>query len=436
MRPEAHSSPGRLPNRLRKEPLIRVCPPKCNVSSHGDCSNPGKRPVIDANHTEPLEKIREWIVQGGNVGLSLSNDLVAIDVDSFVLEERTEAILPATFTTQTGTGSHRIYRCANWAENRQLTSDGSALGSIRSDGWQVVIPPSTHPGTGNRYQVACDRPIVAIEPDDLRRLIAAVSDDAAPIQPPRRGCTGADIPAGYPEYDREPIALKRLIDQQARLDISAVDWYGDRSQMDWLLCKCMAEVGASLNAIISTMDRYRPSDTKWQQRNHDYRQYTAVHAVQAAVADPYVEFEPPADMAHPEAERRKTEEPGHSRALQGGESMPDFTDKDEVVIQEASETGDNFRKLVLVEGHDRDEDRRFEYVALKKGFLRDGETDDGQTVKFEQVTDSASLGSPEYLGDLIQGLAELHERVNEEPVENVLNRLDEWPAEAKVEAEN
>lgn len=90
--------------------------------------------------------------------------------------------------------------------------------------------------------------------------------------------------------------------------------------------------------------------------------------------------------------------------------MPEFTDMLEATILEGSEEGDSFKKVVLVEGDDNGD--TFEYVALKKGPIQTATTTDGEEVMVENVQDSVSLGSPEYLGELIDGLEALQDKIN------------------------
>ena len=91
--------------------------------------------------------------------------------------------------------------------------------------------------------------------------------------------------------------------------------------------------------------------------------------------------------------------------------MTEFNDKLAVSVQEGNEEGDSFKKVVLVEGSDGDD--TFEFVSLKKGQIQEAQTTGGDTVIVENVSDSVSLGSPEYLDDLIEGLQELNDEIND-----------------------
>jgi hypothetical protein len=136
------------------------------------------------------------------------------------------------------------------------------------------------------------------------------------------------------------------------------------------------------------------------------------NAIVAAVNDPHVEFSQTGDMDLDRSESRKTEESDMGRTLEGGENnMPEFTDKLSVPVLEGSEDGDSFKKISLVEGRDGDE--TFEYLALKKGRVQEVQTTDGETVLAESVSDSVSLGSPDYIDGLVEGLEEMQEQLDD-----------------------
>jgi hypothetical protein len=152
-----------IPERLRGEPLIRLQPGS-------------KEPVRDAYAVEDVERIADWIEDGGNVGVSLQGDLAVIDVDS---REMAAACveLPRTFVVGTGGGgTHLYFRCDGWSENKQFTAGGEDLGSIRTDGWQVACPPSVHP-TGERYQVRRDREIATVEVGEIEAVVESIGGE-------------------------------------------------------------------------------------------------------------------------------------------------------------------------------------------------------------------------------------------------------------------
>ncbi len=161
---------------LRSEPLIRVKPES-------------KEPVVDAYAIEPTERVAEWVLSGGNAGLALAEtDVVVVDIDGAETAQTVAETLPESFTVKTSNGWHRYYRCAEWDRNTEL-----AEGSIRSDGWMVVVPPSKHPD-GVRYSVVNDEPIAEVAEEALERLIPASERDPDPPAPSsRRSVDSGDL---------------------------------------------------------------------------------------------------------------------------------------------------------------------------------------------------------------------------------------------------
>ena len=156
-----------IPEQLLPEPLIRLEPGS-------------KEPVVDAYEVESVETVREWVRTGGNVGVSLKDDLVVLDIDSekmqYVVEE--EVGFPETFSVLSGSwsGHHEYFRCPDWDANKQFSDDSEDVGSIRSTGWQVAAPPSTHP-SGSRYRVLHDAPIREVGPERFAELVDALNLD-------------------------------------------------------------------------------------------------------------------------------------------------------------------------------------------------------------------------------------------------------------------
>jgi len=126
----------RIPPVLRDEPLIRVKPKS-------------KEPVVDSYAVEPTEDVAEWVAEGGNAAICLAESpYVVVDVDTVEVAKALGQTLPKSFIVLTGSGwVHCYYRCPEWDRNVELGG-----GSIRSDGWIAVIPPSRHPD-GGRYKV-------------------------------------------------------------------------------------------------------------------------------------------------------------------------------------------------------------------------------------------------------------------------------------------
>ena len=92
------------------------------------------------------------------------------------------------------------------------------------------------------------------------------------------------------------------------------------------------------------------------------------------------------------------------------EEAPEFAVKERVSILEAEDDGDSFRDVTLVEGNDDGD--TFEFVQLRKGQVETQETLDHGEQLVLNVYDMESLGSPQYLDDLIEGLTELNTNLN------------------------
>jgi len=89
--------------------------------------------------------------------------------------------------------------------------------------------------------------------------------------------------------------------------------------------------------------------------------------------------------------------------------MTEFTDKAQARIDPATDIGEDFSRVVQVEGHDEAEGETFEFTALKEGYLAEAEANTGEVVGIERITDSTSIGStePEYLRSVAEALEEL-----------------------------
>lgn len=138
----------------------------------GECGRLGHG-VLDASR-DP-KRIREMFASrpDANIGGATTGRLV-VDLD--LNHGGTEAqVLPETRVHETGRGNgntHRIYRTGASPLAMQAKSDGLAKGvDLRvGSGSYVVLPPSTHPETGNAYRVLDDRPEHALTDDEVRAI--------------------------------------------------------------------------------------------------------------------------------------------------------------------------------------------------------------------------------------------------------------------------
>jgi len=358
---------------------------------------------------------------GGNLARVLRDDLVAFDIDSDQLKEIVEDRLPDSFEIESGgkgTGFHRYYRSPEFEGNQiEFKDSGTEIGGLRSGNSYCLVPPSKHDETGSEYSVSEDREIAYLPADTIEKFVSEVRERTSQHQPAAAaaaaaGVGGSSIPEIPPEYPEKPAnwkTTKKWLSANGLIDELNYSTCNDWSGREYKIAKCLAEGGFSEKAIFDVLYRLHHS-AKWHNRDDEYRKRTVRKAILAAVEDEYVSFSTNGDMDSDESESRKTEESGEGRILRGGENdMADFNDKLSVPVLEASEEGDSFKKITLVEGNDNGD--TFEFLSLKKGQVQEASTTDGETVLVENVQDSVSLGSPEYLEDLITGLEAMAEEL-------------------------
>jgi len=398
-----------IPEQIRGYNLLRV-------------ENSGKAPVDGPNSPKPLSEIRLWVRQGGNYGVAVrsTDDLVIIDVDSHELQARLKAELPETFTVMSGgdgIGFHYYYRVPGWDRNQQVTVDGTDRGSIRSENWYAVGPGSVHP-SGQEYQIVTDTGITEVSCDSVEKIAGQTAANTAAAAARVGGSQETrpipDIPTQYPSKPAEWETLRTWLganDFLTELDRENYPQNSeDRSGHEFKLAKCLAEGGFSRQSISRALDRL-PSNSKWCNRGRRYQKRTVRKAIKAALDDEYVSFEDTADMEPDGSERRKTESGDEDRITIGGENMANYNEKESVNLLEGSEDGESFKKVSLMERIEGGES--VEYVALKEGYVEERDTVSGETVLTKNVTDSSSLGSPDYIDDLSEALAELGEEIED-----------------------
>lgn len=118
-----------------------------------------------------------------NIGMvcgAASNNVVVIDFDGMPGYELFKLAFPELVNTMTvatgsGNGMHCYYKVDLLPDSRAvmsvLTSDAELINiEFKSDGKQVVIPPSIHPDTGNEYTVVNRAPIMHVP--DLAKVWA------------------------------------------------------------------------------------------------------------------------------------------------------------------------------------------------------------------------------------------------------------------------
>ena len=382
-----------IPHQLKHYPLIQV-------------GKEAKAPVKGPDKYDDLQRIEAWVEAGGNYGVSAteSNDLVILDIDSERFKEAVSEVLEPTFTVETGSGGyHRYYRCSEFSENRKFSDPE---GSIRSNNWYAVGPGSTHPN-GSEYELVDDQKIVEVSVSKLSELVEKVGDPGQHSGGGGgAGCAGGSelpqLPSEYPNQEATWNTLKKWLESNGFLDdldrTACSDWSG----LEFKLAKSLAEGGFSESSIFNALDRLN-QQAKWHQRNDTYRTRTVRKAIVAACDDPYVEFDTPDDAGKWSPQERDDQEKTMSEA--------NYVEKEAVQLLEASEEGESFKKLTLTERRENGES--VEYLSIKEGYVTETQTVDNQTVLAQNITNNRSLGfAPENIGDLIDGLQEMKEKLD------------------------
>jgi hypothetical protein len=392
-----------IPEQLRDLDLIRICSPDCDA--HISCESPGKRPVYSINDVRSISEITDWVENGGNVGVVASDDLVVIDTDTSSAESIAEQYLPESFTVRTGSGNRVYYvRCLEWDRNVTFAVDGKEHGSIRANGWQAVAPPSLHP-SGNRYTVLSDRAIASVGSNLLERIEIELSE----LVDVKSGGRRAAAPSSHAVRDIQGLEFVKRDDIRADLADVLATRNPSHNRRVWFVGWLYSTAGLPVSEIVDLV----MNEARWDNLDRETTRKqieSVIRSSRSGKGTHYSEYSSGDDTAYKSKrsdERRKTE-------FSGGDSMaeeaPEFAVKERVNILEAEDDGDSFRDVTLVEGNDDGE--TFEFVQLRKGRVEIQETLEHGEVKALNVYDRKSLGSPEYIDDLIEGLAELDANLN------------------------
>jgi len=408
-----------IPQQLKgDECLLKIYSPEA------DCKQPGKQP-IGSTKTGPFysssdSKLLSHIQNGGNVGKALKGPLVVFDVDHEEFASELSSRLPPTFIVESGGsdfGQHWYYHCPEWAENRQFTSQGTDYGSLRTGNWQVVIPPSVHPESGDRYQVHSDKLVSSVGAHEIENLISEISEGKTANTTGGGGGAGSvgglrEIPTEYPQTSVNWDTMRSWLDSNQLLHefnrTASADWSG----LEFKIAKCLAEGGFSEESISESLNRLS-ANSKWHSRGENYRQRTVRKAVLAACEDDYVDFSESDDMGVSKAsESRKTESGSEETGQKGGEkNMPEFTEKEKVQVKEGDSDGDKAIEAVRVEGIDGSD--TFEFVSIRKGRVKSVELTNGEEGQLVDVDGTGkSVGGTADLELVIEALTDLNEEIS------------------------
>lgn len=327
---------------------------------------------------------------GGNLGLVLtdSDDLVVLDSDSVKFSNKVKELLPETLTVRSGSGGKHYYFRSDYSRNRVLTESTKELGSVRSDNWMVVLPPSIHPN-GESYEWHNSKPVANLNSGELEVLISEFTESDIQHRSAGSGKTAAAAAGrcwsdldltNYPNRELDWSEIKEILRLKGTLGIlsktSSEDWSGQ----EYKLVKSMAEEGLSEQSIRSVMNQLSGL-SKWQRRGSDYRELTIYNATKQAIEDP-MEYETT-----------------DKKLVYGADSVEDVEDGDRAIQI----------SIVRMTGEDDDgEDVDVNFLSLNKGrFADNGEF--GINPEFNG--DSKSLGSaePEDMKLIAECLMELAE---------------------------
>jgi len=413
-----------IPSQLESEkPTFLRIAEQSKAPERGNSAKTG--PFYHASDSELIAHLGS----GGNIGRVLRDDLVAFDVDTQRLDELLENELGSTFTVEsggTGFGFHRYYRCSEWDTNHiQFSDDGINLGSLRAGNSYCLAPPSEHDKTKERYTISDDQEIQSVSVGSLESVISELKSQHQPTgaagvgsasQTDREG-TDESIPSEYPNRDRSFSECKQILSQNDLLGklnrTTSLDWSGT----EFVLCKCLAEQGTSVDSIYNTLNRLHHS-AKWHNGSSslsvsEYRSLTVQKAIEKACIDPYVEFGTDDMEASEVSESRKTESGSKGTRQKGGENnMPEFTEKETVQVKEGSSDGDRAIEAVKVEGKDGSD--TFEFVSIRKGRVQTVELTNGQEGQIIDIdeTNGKSVGGTADLELVIEALEELNKEIN------------------------
>ncbi len=333
--------------------------------------------------TDP--EIQDHVRNGGNVGRVLSDDAIAIDVDDRVLLDQLRD-WPDTLVIESGGSGfscHYYYRCPDWEpDQKQLRTKSGDIGSVRSGNTYCVCPPSVHDTTGDRYSLENPRNPSEIPVSRLSELVGKFGTANTGGGRPAAGGVGGsslpELPSEYPNKDTEVKVLKSWLQSNRMLPELSRTTCSDWSGLEFKLAKCLAEGGFSETSISDTLDKLN-ENSKWHNRGLDYQTRTVRKAIQYACQDPYVDFSGPADMDGNTSERRKTEESGNGRTLQGGDL--DMVDDDVRTHVTNTNGGDKVVRSGVVEVENNGNE--WEYVGVLFGDVEEEDGDLGTVVNWE-----------------------------------------------------
>lgn len=423
-----------IPEQIRQYPLIKVCRPDCRISSHGDCDDSGKRPVRSAKADRPIPEIQQWIRQGGNYGVVArpDNRLIVLDSDSDEFARLVRKMLPDTFTVKTGSGNYHFYYRSDYSGNQSFGQGSSELGSIRTDNYQAVGPNSVHPDTGREYTVYQDNPVSPVPESQIRDFIEQINstdfvgeDGAAAAAAGGGGGGGGSSPSvktadqlSISPTERTLNSLGFIQLQSKRKSIAKVldHHHPPRHIRVWACGFLYSACGLTQNQIERILRELAGWATDHGRIRTEVRSLVRTScnnskASELVDLDYYLNN---ADMDGDTSERRKTEESGKGRTLQGGDlNMVDDDVKDHVTV-----TNDSSRVVRSGIVEVENDGNEWEYAGILFGSMEE-EEELGTVVNWEyNQYDSKNYNdigdrSPEELRMAAEALEDLADEIED-----------------------
>ncbi len=131
-------------------------------------------------------KLLKHIEEVGNYGvLGGPGGLVILDLDAMDLVTEIEALLPSTFTVETGSGKKHYYFIVDTPEKIILDKGDIHVGEIQGPGAQCVGPSSIHPLTKKEYKIVSDIPVSKLETTIVKYIKDNYSSRIFKVQSPK-----------------------------------------------------------------------------------------------------------------------------------------------------------------------------------------------------------------------------------------------------------
>jgi hypothetical protein len=427
-----------IPEQIRDCSLIRVCHPDgCKIDSHpSPCNHPGKRPVVSTNKTQPILEIRRWLEQGGNYGVVPQSDdnLLIVDADCPGAIQLIEQIMPDTFAVQSSPGSrHFYYRVPGYDNNQNWKTGEDEFASIRSDNWHTVGPGSTHPETGQEYQIKTNTDIAVITNSDVSELETAFSEAVDSREDGAAGgggggAAGSSRTASDLEIQpsQETLSVLGFINSDTlRQKIGKVIDHPDppRKVRVWAGGWLHSAAGLTERQLRTLLEQQADWATDSGRIRTEVRSLVR-ESVDNSRAEESVNLDyylSPGDMDGDTSESRKMESGDGSTGHQGGENKMssqndldvDYTQKESLTVYKAdspqdAEDGDRVirAEVTNMKGSDDNGPVDTDFVSISKGTLRDsGEF--GVSPEFPQNSKSVGAASPDDLRLIAEALEQL-----------------------------